>query len=158
MSQSRKMAMLIAAVLVIFTTGNVFAQTCKPVTGRISPLQQVPCATGLCFQGTSTGNFSGSFQSMLNGEPSLISPNTFVFTATTILTARKGSVTFADAGVITDPFSPHSAEVLTIIGGRGDYTTASGHVFITGDYVPAFAVGQTAGQGFGELSGQICTS
>ena len=152
MSQSRKMAMLIAAVLVIFTTGNALAATCKPVTGRISPLQG--CGF-LCFQGTSTGNFSGSFQSMLPALPSLIGPATAVFTATTTLTTRKGNIFSDDAGVITDPFTtPHTAEVLTITGGTGDYAGASGHIFITGDYVPAFD--QMTGKDLGALSGEIC--
>ena len=92
---------------------------------------------------------------MLNGLPTFITPTTAVFTATTTLTTRKGNISSNDAGVITDAFTtPHSAEVLTITGGTGDYAGASGHIFITGDYVPAF--GQMTGQDFGALSGEIC--
>src|SRR5438046_2299593 len=119
---SRSWKIIAIGVFVIFAAGNAIAANCKPVTGRISPLSPCPgenLFTATCFQGTSTGDFNGAFESHLTTVVPVDSV-TIAFTATTTLVTRRGTLTFYDTGVTSFlSGSPETAEVLTVVSADG---------------------------------------
>ena len=145
-------AAIALGVSLSFSTAAL-AESCRNVSGNVSPLTPVACSGYIgCFQGTIDGDLRGSFTSGLTDLKLESGVMTFQAQSTVEIQAPNGTFRTVDLGVaecIAEGICPSATETLIIVPGSGDgaYKHASGSVTLSGPYI----VGQP-----GTYSGRIC--
>lgn len=154
--------MTLSAALLL--SGVATAGSCKAITGTVSPLAPITCAVGgylPCFQGTFSGDLSGSFQSrLLSMTPVENAPGMLSFTASTVIQTSApngtlGTLYTSDVGMGSGCFvtekgqtvCPYATEILTITSGDGAFKQAYGSILLSGPYLAGFP---------GVYQGQLC--
>ena len=143
---------LVAAVIALTSVSReaMAAVNCLPVNGHLKE-QQVPCPS-LCTTGRMNGGIQGTYNFTLTSlspvDPAI--PTVVHFSGLTTITTQDGDLNIIDAGGFDTASPGNFANLMTIVGGTGALTGASGHLFLFGDFDPAM------GTGASDYRGEVC--
>jgi len=143
---------LMAATIALTIVSNeaMAKVNCLPVNGHLKE-QQVPCPS-LCTTGRMNGGIRGTYNfaltTLLPVDPAI--PTVVHFSGTTTITTREGDLNLIDAGGFDTASPGHFANLLTIVGGTGGLSGASGHLFLFGNFDPATETGAS------DYRGEVC--
>ena len=139
-------AVTIVAALAI--TSVAAAKNCKPIAGDFSAGPAAACPSVFCTQGVLTGDLEGTYFFVATAP----TPTGGLLGQSTI-TLRKGELNGSDVSELGAPNAegliPFTTTV-TIVGGSGKYTGASGELVATGLLDPV------AGTTVGGYTGTLC--
>lgn len=153
------------AVPVVLTAMPAFAEpTCKPVVGHFEA-QLVPPGTGhcpnqptaFCTAGRVWGGLQGTYEFVMTAAmPSAALggvPTILFFTGTSVVNVKKGAQLIGtDTGSIDPPPGAGGfASLITLTGGTGSMSGATGQIRLRGEFVAA------SGTTGGDYVGRLCT-
>ena len=148
---------VLAVVFAVLSVGMAMAQKCKPVVGSFEATIQPPsgCPGPLCTAGRVWGGIQGNYRFTMdkivaNGEPEV--PTIMFFTGHSIISLKNGDQLFGtDTGTIDlPPGKGGFASLITITGGTGDMSGATGQIRLRG------ALNADEGTTSGDYLGELC--
>lgn len=132
------------------------ATGCTPVSGKFESQTLPPGECGppvfFCTKGSLTGGLHADYEFVAQqftpaNEPSV--PAAFFYSGFSAVHTRQGDLLLTDTGAL-DLMAWRIAALLTVTGGTGDYTDATGFVVVHGSADAA------AGTNRGRYSGEVC--
>lgn len=129
-----------AAAVALAIASAVFADECKTASGDFTAVRPLACSSPvqICTHGTLKGGFPSTYDFVADtlqpaGDP--VSPNKFLYTGHSVITAADGSRLFGrDTGFLFIEPDGHAPFVTTvhIVGGTRQYAGASGQFVAPG--------------------------